>query len=314
MTRQTQVFGLVADYLRACRAGFDDIIDLLHAYTVRRNVVEHAGDVAVQQALVQMPAEVVKEVVRKDREEVREVVEKKRLPPSPEARAARARGAAVRAWWRKHVRRRVVVLWEEHHWHDGLLAEETMKAYACEVWTLLARHRDHDPAGVRALLDAALGRMLAGSSVRPEVVRAVHDDVAGMYYAAIEAGGLAAVAAASGSPAPAARGPKMRFAPRREEKVAQRARFIETARPDIVRLLEDAGVEPGRVEAWVGVVRSLCTIADSTVPGSDARQAQLDELADAGPISRRWRRPELVRKLAGVIMPLWDGQKAQAGG
>ena len=300
--------GLVADYLRACDAGFDDIIGPLREYTSRPNVIVQAGDVAVKQVVATMPAKVAAEVVRKDRAELREAEDAKRLPPSPEARAARARGAAVRAWWRKRIRHRVTEMWNARHWRYGLLVEEEVKAYAVGVWDLLVRTRDRDPATRRAMLDAALGRMLAGTGIDPECVRAAHEEVTGTYDAAIAAGGLAAVAAAPGPLVMRGRGPTPMHAAEREVRIARRNRFVELARDDITRLLEDAGVEPDRMEAWLGVMRSLCTIADSTKPGSTARQQQVDEMADAEPYSKLWRKPALVRRLADIVLPLWDRQ------
>jgi hypothetical protein len=300
--------GLVADYLRACNAGFDEIIGLLREYTGKPNVIVEAGNVAVRRAVSTMPAPVAVEAVRKDRAELREAVEGKRRPPSPEARAARARGAAVRAWWRKRVRHRVTEMWNARNWRFGLLAEEEVKSYAVSVWDLLVKTRDRDPATRQAMLDAALGRMLAGSGTDPGCIRAVHEEVTGMYDGAIAAGGLAAVAAVPGPLVMRGPRPTPMHAAERQDRIARRNRFVDLVRDDITRLLEDAGVEPGRIEAWMGVVRSICTIAASTRPGSPARQQQVNELADAEPYAKLWRKPALVRGLADIVLPRWDGQ------
>ena len=43
---------LVGDYLRACGAGFEDVLDVLHEYTSRPTVPDEQGWAAAQQAVV----------------------------------------------------------------------------------------------------------------------------------------------------------------------------------------------------------------------------------------------------------------------
>jgi len=46
---------LIADYLRACGAGFEDLLDLLKAYTVQVPVLKQKGDAAVAELLKSLP-------------------------------------------------------------------------------------------------------------------------------------------------------------------------------------------------------------------------------------------------------------------
>ncbi|MCX6841519.1 MAG: helix-turn-helix domain-containing protein [candidate division WOR-3 bacterium] len=48
-------FNLIVDYLRACGAGFEDLLDLLNPHTSRRPVLKEKGDVAVAELLKSLP-------------------------------------------------------------------------------------------------------------------------------------------------------------------------------------------------------------------------------------------------------------------
>src|SRR5512138_3734548 len=49
---------VVADYLRACRASFEDILDILNDYTSRPTPAEEKARKAVARVIEQLPAEI----------------------------------------------------------------------------------------------------------------------------------------------------------------------------------------------------------------------------------------------------------------
>ncbi|OYD16570.1 hypothetical protein CH330_02535 [candidate division WOR-3 bacterium JGI_Cruoil_03_51_56] len=57
---------MIADYLRACRAGFNDIADILNSYTSQPVVAEKRGQRRVAALLEQLPARVAHKVTRYD--------------------------------------------------------------------------------------------------------------------------------------------------------------------------------------------------------------------------------------------------------
>lgn len=58
--------GFVADYLRACKASFDDIADLLNAYTAQPTVIEQRGYERVRSLAARLSRQAGKAVVRYD--------------------------------------------------------------------------------------------------------------------------------------------------------------------------------------------------------------------------------------------------------
>jgi len=129
--------GFVADYLRACRASFADIADLLEAYTSRPTVIEQRGYKRVRSLADKLPPEVWDSVWRFD-----DRVARSRRKPEPEGkRLSRAEGYA---------RAQAV-----QHRLDEVVAEELSKAginsgsavafrlrlYARKLWGVLGAPR-----------------------------------------------------------------------------------------------------------------------------------------------------------------------------
>jgi transcriptional regulator with XRE-family HTH domain len=130
-------FGFVADYLRACRASFVDIADLLEAYTSKPTVLEQRGYKRVRSLADKLPSDVWDAVQRYDHR----VARSKRKPESEDKRLSRAE-AYARA---QDAQRRL----------DELVAEELSKAgidsgaviafrlrlYARKLWGVLNQTR-----------------------------------------------------------------------------------------------------------------------------------------------------------------------------
>jgi transcriptional regulator with XRE-family HTH domain len=87
--------GLLADYLRACRASFADIQDVLDRYTARETVVEAETRKALAKAREYLPAKVDRAVERYDRGVQRRAETKHEPLPAPEERVRRTRSFAL---------------------------------------------------------------------------------------------------------------------------------------------------------------------------------------------------------------------------
>jgi len=127
--------GFVADYLRACRASFADIADLLEAYTSRPTVIEQRGYKRVRSLAEKLPPKVWDAVWRFD-----DRVARSRRKPEPEGK----RLSRAEAYARTQV---------AQHRLDGIVADELSKAgissgstiafrtrlYARKLWGVLNR-------------------------------------------------------------------------------------------------------------------------------------------------------------------------------
>jgi transcriptional regulator with XRE-family HTH domain len=130
--------GFVADYLRACRASFVDIADLLEAYTSRPTVLEQRGYKRVRSLAGKLPPRVWDAVRRYDHK----IARSRRKPESEDKRLSRAEAYARS----QDAQRRL----------DEVVAEELSKAgidsasavafllrlYARKLWGVLHRTKD----------------------------------------------------------------------------------------------------------------------------------------------------------------------------
>ncbi len=130
--------GFVADYLRACRASFVDISDLLEAYTSKPTVLEQRGYKRVRSLAGKLPPGVWDAVRRYD-----DKVTRSRRKPEPEGKRLSRAAAYARS---QDAQRRL----------DDLVAEELSRAgiesgavvafrlrlYARKLWGVLNRAND----------------------------------------------------------------------------------------------------------------------------------------------------------------------------
>jgi len=100
-------FGLVADFLRACGAGFEDLGDLLKAYTAQKPVLKLKGDTAVAALLKSLPGPEQRAMLRWEKASARareaqaaaEPRKKKPRVETPRQRVFRVVWAFIHANW-----------------------------------------------------------------------------------------------------------------------------------------------------------------------------------------------------------------------
>ena len=132
--------GFIADYLRACRASFTDILDLLNAYTLQPTVLEQRGYKRVRSLAEKLSWSVAGAVEKYDRHVVRA-----KLTTEP----VRKRLARVRAYARgQEAQRQLNRLVESEIAAAGLgsvsPAAVYLRTYARKLWRLVSRGKDDE--------------------------------------------------------------------------------------------------------------------------------------------------------------------------
>ena len=184
--------GLVADYLRACRAGFADIGDLLCQYTSQPTVVESETRMRVMDAVEYLPSAAGRAAERYDRRVARRAELKHEPAPVAAERVRRARSFALSQVMARRVRFEVARILETGHVQTGgPLCEHHLQDYGASVWRILNRTRGGKQAETRAALlaDAAKVFLVQGGP-KPEHLEAVREGLLEFFQRAEAAGEL----------------------------------------------------------------------------------------------------------------------------
>ncbi len=130
--------GFVADYLRACKASFNDIADLLNAYTSQPTVIEQRGYKRVRSLARKLSASVAKAVEKYDHG-----VTRSRQKPEPLAKRIGNARAYARA---QEAQRRLNRLVEGELSAAGIKPASAdaawIRVYARKLYRLLSRSKD----------------------------------------------------------------------------------------------------------------------------------------------------------------------------
>jgi transcriptional regulator with XRE-family HTH domain len=136
-------FGFVADYLRACRASFADIADLLNAYTLQPTVIEQRGYKRVASLARKLSRQVAKAVVKYDHR----ITRSKSKPEALRKRLAHARAYAHA----QEEQRRLNRLVEDELSSAGIGSAAAdavrIRVYARKLWSMLSRPEGQDKDG-----------------------------------------------------------------------------------------------------------------------------------------------------------------------
>jgi len=307
--------GLVADYLRACRAGFADILKVMDRYTAQPTVVEVETSRALARVREYLPAKIDRAVERFDRGIRRRAEEKHEPLPEPKERVRRARSFALSQVWAKRVRRRVVGIIETEHLRPGPDNERHLQSIAVRVWSALNRSRGRHAGKRPALLEQAVRFRTGEEAVNPEHLQAVRDGLIEFFGQAEMAGQLDVAPQFE----PGEDKSKYGFQPkpdrRQDGKAWDKAReaLVEELWQEVDKMSELAGLDSRQLMLWHSVVRQLCTIVDYREPGSDACRREAEALATDEYYTSRGRDPALVRRLAVVVIPRWEELRSTLG-
>jgi transcriptional regulator with XRE-family HTH domain len=125
--------GFVADYLRACRASFVDIADLLEAYTSKPTVLEQRGYQRVRSLAGKLPPEVWDAVRRYDDK----VTRSSRRPESEGKRLGRAEAYARSQDAQRRLDELVAEELAKAGIESGAVAAFRLRLYARKLWGVL---------------------------------------------------------------------------------------------------------------------------------------------------------------------------------
>jgi transcriptional regulator with XRE-family HTH domain len=171
--------GFVADYLRACRASFADITDLLNGYTSQPTVIEQRGYKRVHSLARKLSASVAKAVENYDHG-----ITRSRQRPEPLRQRIRNARSYARAQEAQRQLNRLVEA-EIVAAHLGSVSPEAvyLRVYARKLWRLLSRASASNQEGLKRKLkqleDWATGVGIGGmpvlATLRDRIAALAHD-------------------------------------------------------------------------------------------------------------------------------------------
>jgi transcriptional regulator with XRE-family HTH domain len=307
--------GLLADYLRACRASFADILDVLDRYTAKQSVIEVETQKALAKVREFLPAKIDRAVERFDRGVKRRAEVKHEPLPEPPVRVKRARSFALSQVWAKRVRRRVVDIIETKHLRPGPNHEFHLQVYAAKVWRVLNRTRGKRAGKRPALLEEAFQPYLGEGGLDPKHLAAVREGLLEYFHQAEMAGQLDVEPQLEPGETQARHGFQPKPDTRAERQAWDKARqeLLGQLWQEISKRPELSSVQSQRLMLWQSLVRQLASIVDHVAPESDECRKVVEALATDEHFSRRGRDPALVRKLAEVVVPRWEELRQSLG-
>jgi len=286
---KTPSLRLVADYLRACRSSFDDLRDILDAYTGQRTVADEAGATAVGAVTSGLPVRAATEVRKYDAKKAAARRASGKLPDGAGERQVRAQKLARHALLREKLHQRVKKLINIEHldrnWQDRKLLLE----HARRLYGALNRSRGR-PAEERAsMLDKARAWLAEQNLVPAAALDRVQQAVVEWYEKLEQTGGLDKLPSATARPG---REPGKKSLARREREqaleplnayLAARNAAIEQLWQEAQELLASEQVAPARHKHFRGLLLHICHAVDHHAPDSDQCRRLIDDYL-AGPL------------------------------
>jgi transcriptional regulator with XRE-family HTH domain len=310
-------FGLVVDFLRGCRAGFRDILDILDLYTDLPTTQQQVFGKALARVAASVPEKWQSQVTKYDlRFDIPKTAPEKipvQAKPDLSKRLERAKKMAAAAR-RRHLYGQFlkdvvgkagpnISLNDRHYlFNHGLL-----------WFAILYATRKGRPAARDKRLAASEARFLEASGLPLEEIRYVQDKVKEYFGELERRGDLDWLPSLSldeyeASLLKPARKRELREEQRRE--FARKVNEYETARKAVVEqvwqevqpLLDEAGVAKERRAIWRPLAGYCFAAALNSEPGSEREQRQLDEYILEPRRMRLGLDTALAQKLAGVML------------
>ena len=306
---------LIADYLRACRAGFADILCILDPYTSRPTVVEVETGKAVAKLRESLPPKIAEAVLKYDLKTQNLAETGHEQPTAPTERVRRARNYGLSQIWARRVRRKVVSVVEAQRPYPGQVNEAHLQNYGAAVWRILNLTRKRRQDKRQAMLDEALRPYLAEDGPDSGHLAAVRKAMIDFFRQAELAAEL------DGEPRlePGEDRPRHGFQPKPDTKREQaawdeaREKLLKQLWDEVVNRPELADVNPQRHALWRSAVRQLCSVVDHFAPESGECRREVEALATNEHYVRIGRDSVLVRRLAEVVIPRWEELRSTLG-
>lgn len=182
---KTPSLRLVGDFLRACGAGFKDVLDVLDKYTSSPNVVDRQGLAAVREAAKDLPEPVASQVVSMDIKTAAARRFEGKLPEPPAKRAERSARYAEKRMWLARLHTHIVGVIVTQKLRPGPMNEGFLQVHGRELWAILDRTKA-DASRRAELLRKAEQALLDQNVMDPACVHAVQEAVVQFYRAQVE--------------------------------------------------------------------------------------------------------------------------------
>jgi len=286
--------GILADYLRACRAKFSEIADLLDEYTSQPLPVEQEGREAVARVTEVLPAKIGKEALYYDITTTVARRAEKKPPLSSEERVKRVVNLAAAASRRKRLD--ILVKYLEGEASHGLVTTERQHLHllARKFWGALSSTRGRLAHVRLTRMARVVGEGVAAHVLSAEDVRLVRDRVVEL-FSRMEATGAFGV-----EPGP----PKPRRKPtwlERQKKtmtpeMLARQAHISEALGSAMAAVQTKDRPQGEAVMWYNWLTLLASAAYDTLPGTPEREKVLEDALKDRPDQ------ELARKFAALAL------------
>ncbi len=311
-------FGLVADFLRGCRAGFRDVTDILDLYTSLPTAQDKVYDVVLTRAVSGVLPKWQTPVIEYDRQFDRPVtqVPAKKEPAMPDRlkRLERARKNAAAARRRYFYGEYLKVAVNKTGLKPTMTVIEPLFKHGLEWFGILYRTRDAKPGKREKLLAESEAGFAKASGFPLDAIRKLEDGVR-RRFAELEMAGelnwlpnLSLEEYEAGLLAPVR---KLSFKQEQHRELVNRLHEHDVARKaatekvwaEVQPLLDEAGVPGDRRVVYRGLVGPCCKAALDFEPGSRGERVQLDEYILAPLWISRGLDQALAEKLCGVMLP-----------
>ncbi len=292
--------GLVADFLRACRASFSDIADLLDEYTSQPLPVEKEGRKAVTKVIEALPEQIGKQALAYD---IKTTVARRaegKPPLSSEERVKRVVNLAAAASRRKRLD--ILVKYLEGEIGHGLAATDRQYLHllARKLWGALSSTRGKPEHARLRRMARVVGEGVAAHVLSEKDVRLVRDRVVELFDK------MEATGAFGAAPQPVKPRRKPTWLDRQKrtatpEMLARQA-YITTALSAATAAVQTRDRSATEWILWNNWLTSLASDAYDTLPGTPEREKVL---ADA---LEKCRDKELGREFAALALDGLDHQ------
>jgi transcriptional regulator with XRE-family HTH domain len=272
---ENPTLGLVADYLRVCRAGFEDITDILKQYTSKPLPVEDRGRREVERAVRNLPDRLAMPASRYDAKTSVDRRLRRSLPLTPQERVKRAMGLALAAARAERLKTLLDGMMGALDTPATMVGRRNVTLFGQKVWGMLRRTRLSSPSKRLRRLACIIGDAVAGHSLTVEDAHAIVDAVVELFYRMEKSGEFGPPAA----PAPRVRRPRPKDPElaAREAAMTTREAFIEEAHGRAYIIVEREMSEEKARWRYSHWLRDLCSDAYETLPGSPEREALIEK-------------------------------------
>ena len=309
--------GLIADFLRGCRSGFGDILDILDLYTDLPTTQRQAFGKALARVASSVPEKWQSQVTKYDlRIDIpKSVPVETRAPAKPDLsrRLERAKKMAAAARRRSLYGRFLKDRVGKAGPHVSEVEKIVLFNHGLEWFAILYDTQGKRPLTRDKRLAASEAEFAKASQLPLEVIHYVQDKVRQQFGEMAMRGDLdwlpdlsldeyEASLLKPGRKRGMREEQRREFARRVEEHETARKAAVEQVWNEVQPVLDEAGVAKERRPVYRGAVGACCTAAMHTEPGSAEERRQVDEYI----LEPRWIRlgldTALAQRLAGIML------------